>query len=158
MLLIIKRANNYYTSVEDENSVVDPKPAFEQLGDVNSHVSVFKRLGPQKVKPTNKSAFKRLGVAKYSSTNQKVKRPSCLEEVDANECRSKIPSRMKRKTTLVVNCDKVLKAKMHTIVQTRCKEEDEESVGSSYHVTTSQSVVSLRQGVDMEDDEIMANI
>ncbi|XP_019229834.1 PREDICTED: uncharacterized protein LOC109210816 [Nicotiana attenuata] len=38
-------------------------------------------------------------------------------------------------TKLVVSCEEVLKAKTHTIVHTKEREEDEESVGSSYHIT-----------------------
>ena len=51
---------------------------------------------------------------------------------------SLIPSRMKRHTNIVVSCGEVLKAKSHVMVYTKKREEDEESVGSSYHVTTQE--------------------
>ena len=36
----------------------------------------------------------------------------------------------------MVSCKKVLKAKTHTVVYTKEHEDDKESVGSSYHITT----------------------
>ena len=49
---------------------------------------------------------------------------------------SLIPSRMRRHTHIVVSCGEVLKAKSHVVFYTKQSEEDEECVGSSYHVTT----------------------
>ncbi|XP_070042509.1 uncharacterized protein [Nicotiana tomentosiformis] len=42
---------------------------------------------------------------------------------------------MKRQTKGMVSCDEVLKVKPYTMVYTKERDEDEESVGSSYHVT-----------------------
>ena len=42
---------------------------------------------------------------------------------------------MRRRVEFVVSCKKELKAKVHIVVYTRESEEDEESVGSSNHVT-----------------------
>ncbi|XP_059277852.1 uncharacterized protein LOC132032053 [Lycium ferocissimum] len=53
----------------------------------------------------------------------------------SKDFRSLIPSRMRRQTDLVVSCGEVLKAKSHVVVYTKERDEDEESVGSSYHVT-----------------------
>ena len=43
--------------------------------------------------------------------------------------------KMRRRVELVVSCKEELKAKVHTVVYTKEHEEDEESVGSSNHVT-----------------------
>ncbi|KAI5652381.1 hypothetical protein M9H77_29568 [Catharanthus roseus] len=61
----------------------------------------------------------------------------CLDD-GANNCRNIIPSRIRRKTALV-DADSVLKDKLHTMVEIRLKEEDEESIGSSNFVTFSHS-------------------
>ena len=53
---------------------------------------------------------------------------------------SLIPSRMKQHTNIVVSCGEVLKAKSHVMVYTKKREEDEESVGSSYHITTQDEI------------------
>lgn len=45
------------------------------------------------------------------------------------------PLRIKRRQILVIECGLVLKAKFHTMVCTKLKKENEESVGSSYYVT-----------------------
>ena len=46
---------------------------------------------------------------------------------------------------LVVSCKEELKAKVHTVVYTKEREEDEESVGSSNHVTIQNEYDSLPQ-------------
>ncbi|KAH0686027.1 hypothetical protein KY284_016580 [Solanum tuberosum] len=43
---------------------------------------------------------------------------------------------MRRQTNIVVSCGEVQKAKSHVVVDTKQRDEYEESVGSSYHVTT----------------------
>ena len=48
--------------------------------------------------------------------------------------KSLIPSRMRRQVELVVSCKEELKAKVHSVVYTKERKEDEESVGSSNHV------------------------
>lgn len=42
---------------------------------------------------------------------------------------------MVRRQILVVDCGTALKEKFHTIISTNLREEDEESLGSSYHIT-----------------------
>ena len=55
---------------------------------------------------------------------------------------------------LVVSCNKVLKAKSHMVVYTKQREEDKESVGSSYHVTThNKKDVSSQIKVDEEIED-----
>ena len=46
---------------------------------------------------------------------------------------------------LMVSCKEELKAKVHTVVYTKEREEDEESVGSSNHVTIQNEYDSLPQ-------------
>ena len=70
--------------VDNENSIVNPKPIFDQLGNMNSYVLVFKRLEPKGNKLTRKSTLKRLGVVKNFKAIQMVKNSSYMEEVDAN--------------------------------------------------------------------------
>ena len=65
-----------------------------------------------------------------------------------------IPSKMRRETKLVVSCYKVLKEKAHSVVYTKERKEDEESVGSSYHVTTqNEKDVSSQMKVDEEIED-----
>ena len=45
-----------------------------------------------------------------------------------------ISSRMRQQTNIVVSCGEVIKAKSNVIVYTTHRDEDEENVGSSYHV------------------------
>ena len=59
--------------------------------------------------------------------------------------RSSIPSRMRRGVELVTSCKEDLKVKAHTLVYTKERKEDEESVGSSNHVTIQNEYVSLPQ-------------
>ncbi|XP_019242040.1 PREDICTED: uncharacterized protein LOC109222091 [Nicotiana attenuata] len=42
---------------------------------------------------------------------------------------------MRRQTKLVVSCEEVLKVKPYTMIYTKERDKDEESLGSSYHVT-----------------------
>ncbi|XP_070015021.1 uncharacterized protein [Nicotiana sylvestris] len=62
---------------------------------------------------------------------------------------------MRRQTKLVVSYKEVLKVKPYTVVYTKEREEDEKSVGSSYHVTAQgeHGVLSL-----MEDDEKLDDV
>lgn len=54
---------------------------------------------------------------------------------------------MRRKTTLIVSCGEELKVKMQTVIHTRDKEDDNESVASSNFVDT----YSTRQSVHREE-------
>ncbi|XP_060200762.1 uncharacterized protein LOC132629033 [Lycium barbarum] len=60
---------------------------------------------------------------------------------------------MRRQTDLVVSCGEVLKAKSHVVVYTKERDEDEESVGSSYHVTVQDerdTLSPIRVGEELE--------
>ena len=46
------------------------------------------------------------------------------------DLRSLIPTRMRRRVELMVSCKEELKAKVHIVVYTKEREEDEEIVGS----------------------------
>ena len=54
---------------------------------------------------------------------------------------------------LMVSCKEELKAKVHTVVYTKELEEDEESVGSSNHVTIQNEYDSLPQKKIVEEVE-----
>lgn len=47
----------------------------------------------------------------------------------------------------MISCGEVLKAKLHVVVYTMQRDEDEENVGSSYHVTI-QDESELQEDVD----------
>ena len=58
---------------------------------------------------------------------------------------------------LMVSCKEELKAKVHTVVYTKEREEDEESVGSSNHVTIQNEYDSLPQKkIDEEVEDIVS--
>ena len=61
--------------------------------------------------------------------------------------RSLIPCTMRGRVELVVSCKEELKAKVHTVVYTKERKEDEESVGSSNHVTIQNEYVFLPQKI-----------
>uniref|UniRef100_M1DD60 Gag-pol polyprotein n=1 Tax=Solanum tuberosum TaxID=4113 RepID=M1DD60_SOLTU len=108
----IKRVSNNYITVEDESTNSNKRP------------SVFDRLG---------SSTKRISVFE-----SKLMEPSALPKSQnaPKDFQSLIPSRMRRQMNIVVSCGEVLKAKSHVVVYTKQRGEDEESVGSSYHVAT----------------------
>ena len=57
---------------------------------------------------------------------------------------------------LMVSCKEELKAKVHTMVYTKEREEDEESVGSSNHVTIQNEYDSLPQKkIEKEVEDIV---
>ena len=58
---------------------------------------------------------------------------------------------------LMVSCKEELKAKVHTVVYTKELEKDEESVGSSNHVTIQNEYDSLPQmNIDEELEDIVS--
>ena len=58
---------------------------------------------------------------------------------------------------LMVSCKEKLKAKVHTVVYTKEREEDEESVGSSNHVTIQNKYDSLPQmKIEEEVEDIVS--
>ncbi|KAH0636032.1 hypothetical protein KY290_036427 [Solanum tuberosum] len=122
----IKRVSNNYITVEDESTNSNKRPSvFDRLGSSTKRISVFERLGPLRKK--NK-------VWRNSKSMQASALPKSQNAHKA--FRSLIPSRMRRQTNIVVSCGEVLKAKSHVVVYTKQRGEDEESVGSSYHVAT----------------------
>ncbi|XP_059281291.1 uncharacterized protein LOC132034986 [Lycium ferocissimum] len=120
----IRRAsNNYITTKEESTSSNQRLSVFDRLTNPTPRISVFDRLGPLKKK------HKRQG------NNRRMEAPVYAQKQNIFEdCPSLIPSRMRRETKLVVSCGEVLKAKTHTIIHTKGHDEDEKSVGSSYHI------------------------
>ncbi|KAH0685749.1 hypothetical protein KY285_019065 [Solanum tuberosum] len=122
----IKRVSNNYITVEDESTNSNKRPSiFDRLGSSTKRISVFERLGPLRKK--NK-------VWRNSKSMQASALPKSQNA--PKDFQSLIPSRMRRHTNIVVSCGEVLKAKSHVVVYTKQRGEDEESVGSSYHVAT----------------------
>ncbi|XP_059289059.1 uncharacterized protein LOC132042550 [Lycium ferocissimum] len=120
----IRKASINYITVEDESVASNKRlSVFDYLRNSTAKASVFERLGPLKMKKKNK--FHR----NYQSVKM-LALPRTQKDIQ-----SLIPSRMRRQTNLVVSCGEVLKAKSHTVVYTKERDEDEESVGSSYHIT-----------------------
>ena len=66
---------------------------------------------------------------------------------------SKDTTRMRRRVELMVSYKEELKAKVHTVVYTKELEEDEESVGSSNHVTIQNKYDSLPQKKIVEEED-----
>ena len=68
-----------------------------------------------------------------------------------------IPSRMRRRVELVVSCKEDLKAKVHIVLYTIVREEDEESVGSSNHVTIqNEQYSSPQKKIEEEAEDILS--
>ena len=90
--------------------------------------------------------FERLGPLKKNNKNMrsylKVTRPT--SHLIRKNFRSLIPSTMRRRVELMVSCKEELKAKVHTVVYTKERKEDEESI-SSNHVTIQNEYDSLPQ-------------
>ncbi|XP_070007453.1 uncharacterized protein [Nicotiana sylvestris] len=125
----IRRASIDYITMEDEPADINKRPSIlDRLGEPTTRTSVFERLGPLK-KKKNKS----------QRNYEKIRRPlpSRVQSI-SKECQSPIPSRMRRQSELLISCREGLKVKTHTVVHTRERGEDEESVGSSYHITTNE--------------------
>ncbi|XP_070055284.1 uncharacterized protein [Nicotiana tomentosiformis] len=120
----IRRASNNYITIEDESVVSNRPSIFDRLGKSTMRTSVFERLGP--LKKGNK--FQR---------NYRNTKAAALPKIQkiSNDFQSLAPSRMKRQTKVMVSCDEVLKVNPYTVVYTKERDEDEESVGSLYHVT-----------------------
>ncbi|KAI5657419.1 hypothetical protein M9H77_26212 [Catharanthus roseus] len=100
----------------------------------NGHSMESSRAGLGYKQDVKKAFFQKTWIFKEILIERRIGMTPCLDD-GANNYRSIIPSRMRRETTFLVSCDSVLKAKLYTIVETRPKEEDEESVGSSNFVT-----------------------
>ncbi|XP_070004334.1 uncharacterized protein [Nicotiana sylvestris] len=125
----IRRASINYITTEDEPADPNKRPSvFDLLGEPTTRTSVFERLGPLKRKK-NKS----------QRNYEKIRRPlpSRVQSI-SKECQSLVPSRMRRQIELLISCGEVLKVKTRTVVHTRERDEDEKSVGSSYHITANE--------------------
>ncbi|KAH0641872.1 hypothetical protein KY285_032738 [Solanum tuberosum] len=137
----IRRASNNHITFEDDVATTNKKPSvFDRLGESTARTSVFERLSPLK---KNKNLRSYLKVTTPAS------------HLVRKDFKSLIPSRMRRRVELVVSCKEELKAKVHTMVYTKEHEEDEESVGSSNHITIQNEYDSLPQ---MKIDEELEDI
>ncbi|KAH0657785.1 hypothetical protein KY289_026533 [Solanum tuberosum] len=135
--IAIKRAIYNYITEEDESATSNKRSfVFNRLGNSTKRISIFERLGPLRKK--NKVW-----------RNNKIMEASALPKSQnaPKDFQSMIPSRMRRQTNVVISCGEVLKAKSHVVVCTKQRDEDEESVGSSYHVTV-QDESELQEDVD----------
>ncbi|KAK4351413.1 hypothetical protein RND71_030726 [Anisodus tanguticus] len=122
--IFIIRASNSYITMEDEYVASNKRPSvFDLLGKPIAKALVFKRLGLLKMKKKNN----------FYRYYQSMKMPAFPKTY--MDSQSLIPSRIRQQIKLVILCREVLKAKLHTVVYTKERDEDEESVGSSYHVT-----------------------
>ncbi|KAH0746439.1 hypothetical protein KY285_008096 [Solanum tuberosum] len=122
----IKRVSNDYITVEDESTNSNERPSiFDRLGNSTKRISIFERLGPLRKKNRVWRNIKSMQASALPKSQNTPKDFQCL-----------IPSRMRRQTNIVVSCGEELKAKSHVVVYTKQRDEHEESVGSSYHVTT----------------------
>ncbi|KAH0735286.1 hypothetical protein KY285_010993 [Solanum tuberosum] len=139
--IFIRRASNNHITFEDDVATPNKKPSvFDRLGESTTRTSVFERLGPLK---KNKNLRSYLKVTTPAS------------HLVRKDFKSLIPSRMRRRVELVVSCKEELKAKVHTVVYTKEREEDEESVGSSNHITIQNEYDYLPQ---MKIDEELEDI
>ncbi|XP_019234165.1 PREDICTED: uncharacterized protein LOC109214680 [Nicotiana attenuata] len=75
------------------------------------------------------------------------KRPSIFDRLGEPTTRTSVFERMRRQSELLILCGEVLKVKARTVVHTRERDEDEESIGSSYHIAANeeQHTSSLRK-------------
>ncbi|XP_059288127.1 uncharacterized protein LOC132041429 [Lycium ferocissimum] len=122
----IRRTSTNHITVEDESVASNKRPlVFDRLGKSTTKASMFERLRPLKLKKKRKNKFHK----DYQSVKM-LALPRTQKDIQ-----SLIPSRMRRQTNLIVSCGEVLKEKSHTVVYTKERDEDEESVGSSYHIT-----------------------
>ncbi|XP_049374052.1 uncharacterized protein LOC125839127 [Solanum verrucosum] len=137
----IRRVSNNHITFEDDVATPNKKPSvFDRLGESPARTSVFERLGLLKKNKNMRSYLK-------------VTTP--VSHLIRKDFKSLIPSRMRRRVELVVSCKEELKAKAHTVVYTKEREEDEESVGSSNHVTIQNEYDSLPQ---MKIDEELEDV
>ncbi|KAH0647761.1 hypothetical protein KY285_033009 [Solanum tuberosum] len=137
----IRRASNNHITFEDDVATPNKNPSvFDRLGESTTRTSVFERLGPLKKNKNLRSYLK-------------VTTPAL--HLVRKDFKSLIPSRMRRRVELVVSCKEELKAKVHIVVYTKECEEDEESVGSSNHITIQNEYDYLPQ---MKIDEELEDI
>ncbi|XP_070049181.1 uncharacterized protein [Nicotiana tomentosiformis] len=139
-----RRASINYITVEDESAASNKPFVFDRLGKSTVRTSVFEKLGP--LKKGNK--FQR----NYQNT-----KTTALPKIQkiSKDFQSLVHSRMNRQIKVMVSCDEVLKVKPYTVVYTKERDEDEESMDSSYNVTAQgeHGILSL-----MEDDERLDDV
>ncbi|XP_049378083.1 uncharacterized protein LOC125842824 [Solanum stenotomum] len=137
----IRRARNNHITFEDDVTTPNKKPSvFDRLGESTTRTFVFERLGL---------------VKKNKNLRSYLKVTTPASHLVRKDFKSSIPSRMRRRVELVVSCKEELKAKVHTVVYTKEHEEDEESVGSSNHITIQNEYDYLPQ---MKIDEELEDI
>ncbi|XP_070032659.1 uncharacterized protein [Nicotiana tomentosiformis] len=119
----VRRASNNDITVDDESTASNRPSVFDRLGKPTMRIFVFERLGP--LKKWNK--FQRNYRNTRTPASPKIQKIS-------KDFQSLVPSRIRRQTKLVVLYDEVLKVKPYTVIYTKKHDEDEESMGSSYHV------------------------
>ncbi|XP_070052704.1 uncharacterized protein [Nicotiana tomentosiformis] len=143
VLISIRRPSSNYITVEDESAASNKPSIFDQLGKSTVRTSVFERLGP--IKKENK--FQRNYRNTRTPASPKIQKIS-------KDFQSLVPSRIRRQTKVMVTCNEVLKVKPYTVVYTKERDEDEESVGSSYHVTAQgeHGVSSLMEDAEKLED------
>ncbi|XP_070049336.1 uncharacterized protein [Nicotiana tomentosiformis] len=146
----IRRASNNYITIEDESAASNRPFVFDRLGKSTVITYVFERLGPLK-KGNN---FLRNFQSIITPTSPKIQKIS-------KDFQSLVPSRMSRQTKLVISCKEVLKVKPYIVVYTKERDEDEESMGSSYHVTVQGEngvPSSMEDNAELEDISPCYNI
>ncbi|PHT94993.1 hypothetical protein T459_02875 [Capsicum annuum] len=126
---------------------------FDCIGKSIPHVSIFDRLGGKDgsedsncvegfVTTANASAFFCSEVAEKPSSRKRLleqKQQYFFEDIDDKKIHSVFPSSMKRKSSLSITTDGLLKVRKRTIVFTNQHlgetKEDLEEVNTSYHIT-----------------------
>ncbi|KAI3453509.1 hypothetical protein Pfo_010172 [Paulownia fortunei] len=155
--IAIKRASTNHVSEGEFSSTDD---VFDNNGKKIKQISVFDRLGPLKKLGSKSVNHQRLVISKTSKHLKRVSRPRTTQKLQ-----SLIPSHMRRCTTLLISCEKVLKVKLQTIIftQTQDDKDDRESIASSYHIILSEEMEKedaevappeLEEGVKATADEL----
>ncbi|KAL0295968.1 UNVERIFIED_CONTAM: hypothetical protein Sradi_6648900 [Sesamum radiatum] len=129
--ITIKRASTNYTVEEKYSSTNGNKEKKVE------RISVFDSLGPHRRLKCKKAKSQGLNI---SAKPWKRTRESQVHQ----KLQSLIPSHMKRRSNLIISYDKVLKVKLQTIIFTKAqedKDDDKESVASSYHISCNDEMI-----------------
>ncbi|KAL0440371.1 UNVERIFIED_CONTAM: hypothetical protein Slati_2520100 [Sesamum latifolium] len=160
-IAIRRVSSNYvvegFSSTEDDKRKENPRESvFNRLGPhrktlhgIANKQSVFDRLGPRR-----RMGYQKKGMFKVTTYSKKNAKSSPTQKL-----KSLIPSRMRRQTTLVISCEKVLKVKAQTMVFTQVQSDDEddrESVASSNYISngTKEDFAQIYHVTLIEDGEI----
>ncbi|XP_073120557.1 uncharacterized protein [Henckelia pumila] len=113
----------------------------------------------QNKKDQQVSVFDRLGRRKRQRNRQRLNFPKHLHEAHNQQIpkilQSLIPSRMKRCTTLIISCNKILKAKMQTVIYTQTqKDEDDTKSVASCHITSNEEENSSEEDAEIAPLEL----